>query len=101
MRTTSPVGPSPRTVISSPHRASQSGQVRKTVLVSSAMVTSLPLLVGPDRADPHAMLPPVRQLHPVPTDDVDPAEVYGSAPRVPHADGRPWLLLNMVTSVDG
>jgi riboflavin biosynthesis pyrimidine reductase len=35
-----------------------------------------------------------------PADDVDPAEVYGADDRPPFPD-RPWVLLNMVASVDG
>jgi riboflavin biosynthesis pyrimidine reductase len=43
----------------------------------------------------------LRQLLPVPIDDVDVAEVYASDERAPHADGRPWVLVNMVASIDG
>jgi riboflavin-specific deaminase-like protein len=40
----------------------------------------------------------MRQLLPEPLDDVDPAVVYGvPRPRI----GRPWVLVNMVTSLDG
>ena len=40
------------------------------------------------------------QLFPRFASDVDPVAVYASDSRIPHAD-RPWLMLNMVTSVDG
>ena len=43
---------------------------------------------------------PVDQLFPRLVCDVDPVALYASDHRVPHAD-RPWLMLNMVTSVDG
>jgi riboflavin biosynthesis pyrimidine reductase len=42
----------------------------------------------------------MRQLFPVPIDDVDPLDVYGADQRPPAAD-RPWLALNMVASADG
>lgn len=42
----------------------------------------------------------MRQLLPSPVDDVDPFEIYPSAPR-PRPAGRPWLMLNMIASVDG
>ena len=48
-----------------------------------------------------AMLPPVRQLHPVVLDDVDPYELYAADDRPAHPDGRPWLMVNMVTTLDG
>lgn len=41
----------------------------------------------------------VRQIHPEPRDEVDPLEVYPRDPR-PRGD-RPWVMLNMVTSLDG
>ncbi|MEO6989557.1 MAG: dihydrofolate reductase family protein [Aquihabitans sp.] len=41
----------------------------------------------------------VRQLLPEPA-DIDPFEAHGSALR-PHSPGRPWLLINMVTTLDG
>jgi riboflavin biosynthesis pyrimidine reductase len=44
-----------------------------------------------------AMLPPVRQLFPNSREDVDPATVYGSYQRA----GTPWVLINMITTVDG
>ena len=40
------------------------------------------------------------QLFPRFLSDVDPVAVYASESRIPHP-GRPWLMLNMVTSVDG
>ena len=43
------------------------------------------------------MLPPVRQLFPIPLDDVDPVATYGGYERV----GAPWVLINMITTVDG
>jgi riboflavin biosynthesis pyrimidine reductase len=42
----------------------------------------------------------MRQLLPVAADDVDPGDLYPSDARPPWPD-RPWLMLNMVTSVDG
>jgi riboflavin-specific deaminase-like protein len=42
----------------------------------------------------------VRQVLPVPVDDVDPLDVYG-APSRPAPAGRPWVLVNMIESVDG
>jgi riboflavin-specific deaminase-like protein len=42
----------------------------------------------------------VRQLLPEPLDEVDPDDVYPADDR-PAPAGRPWVLLNMVTSVDG
>jgi riboflavin biosynthesis pyrimidine reductase len=43
---------------------------------------------------------PVRQLLPEPADDVDPLEAYGADER-PAAGRRPWLMVNMVSSLDG
>jgi riboflavin-specific deaminase-like protein len=43
--------------------------------------------------------PPVRQLLPLPVGDVDPVEAY--AVERPAPAGRPWLLLDMVTTLDG
>lgn len=40
----------------------------------------------------------VRQLFPIPVDDIDPVEVYAD---LPTAVGRPGLRVNMVASVDG
>lgn len=42
----------------------------------------------------------MRQLLPSPAADVDPAAAHAAADRTA-PDGRPWVLLNMVTSVDG
>lgn len=42
----------------------------------------------------------MRQLLPEPVDEVDPLEVHRHAPRE-RADGRPWLLANMIASTDG
>jgi riboflavin biosynthesis pyrimidine reductase len=42
----------------------------------------------------------VRQLLPDPLDPVDPLDAY-AAERPPHADGRPWLAVCMVQSLDG
>ncbi|HEV3225854.1 MAG TPA: dihydrofolate reductase family protein [Acidimicrobiales bacterium] len=39
----------------------------------------------------------MRQLHPVPLDDVDPVEAYASEVR----DRSPWLLVNMISTADG
>src|SRR5205823_11342695 len=43
------------------------------------------------------MLPPVRQLFPIPMDDVDPAASYAADDRT----GPRWVLVNMITTVDG
>ncbi|MCP5025605.1 MAG: pyrimidine reductase family protein [Actinomycetia bacterium] len=42
----------------------------------------------------------MRRLHPGPPTDVDPVEAYASDPRPAHP-GRPWLLVNMIQSLDG
>ena len=42
----------------------------------------------------------VRRIHPEPIGDIDPAEVVLDDDR-PAPPGRPWVLVNMVTSVDG
>ena len=42
----------------------------------------------------------MRQLLPAPVADVDPAALYGRANRT-QPGGRPWVLANMVASVDG
>jgi riboflavin biosynthesis pyrimidine reductase len=42
----------------------------------------------------------MRRLLPHPADDIDPAEAYASQDRAPH-DGRPWVMLNMIESLDG
>lgn len=42
----------------------------------------------------------MRQLLPVAADDVDPVDCYPVDPR-PAPPGRPWLALNMITSIDG
>ena len=42
---------------------------------------------------------PVRQLLPEPT-DIDPAVAHGAAAR-PAPQGRPWMLINMVATIDG
>jgi len=34
-------------------------------------------------------------------DDVDPVATYGADRRPPHADGRPWVVVNMIASIDG
>lgn len=43
---------------------------------------------------------PVRQIHPDFRDEVEPLEVYPRDPR-PRVGTRPWVMLNMVTSLDG
>lgn len=45
-------------------------------------------------------MPAVRQLLPHPLDEVDPDRAHEAAAR-PAPDGRPWVLLNMVASIDG
>ncbi len=42
----------------------------------------------------------MHQLLPTPRSDVDPATTYAEPVRSPHS-GRPWVLANMVASVDG
>ena len=42
----------------------------------------------------------VRQLLPTPLDDVDPLDLYPADPR-PAPAGRPWLMVNMISSIDG
>ncbi len=42
----------------------------------------------------------MRQLLPTALDDVDAFSVYADDHRAPH-DGRPWLLANMIASLDG
>lgn len=42
----------------------------------------------------------MRQLLPAHLDDVDPFTVYAADARAPR-DGRPWLLANMISSLDG
>src|SRR5581483_5877725 len=84
MRTTS----SPRRVISSPHPASHNGQVRYAVLVPSV-------------APMGAMLPPMRELFPEVASYVDPAARYAGDDRRAARAGRPWVLVNMITTVDG
>jgi riboflavin biosynthesis pyrimidine reductase len=49
---------------------------------------------------PVATVPAMRQLYPMPEDAVDPAERYASDHR-PAPDPRPWLLVNMIASLDG
>jgi riboflavin biosynthesis pyrimidine reductase len=43
----------------------------------------------------------MRQLLPVPADQIDPVAAYESDVREPPGDQRPWILLNMITSADG
>jgi len=56
------------------------------------------------RADPGDKGPhyggQVRQLLPTPVDEVDPGTTYRDPARAPR-DGRPWVVANMVASVDG
>jgi len=42
----------------------------------------------------------MRRLFPDAVDDVDPVTEYAT-PRRRHPDGRPWVLVNMITSLDG
>lgn len=42
----------------------------------------------------------MRQILPTAVDDVDPLSLYLADPRPAHTD-RPWVMLNMVTTVDG
>jgi riboflavin biosynthesis pyrimidine reductase len=48
-----------------------------------------------------AMLPPMRELYPNPADHVDPSTRYGADDRPAPAGGRPWVLVNMIATVDG
>lgn len=43
------------------------------------------------------MLPPVRQLLPIPREVIDPADAYGAGDR----PAPRWVLVNMITSLDG
>ena len=47
-----------------------------------------------------ARVRPVRQLHPLPVGVVDPLARYLDDPR-PAPPGRPWVMLNMIASIDG
>jgi riboflavin-specific deaminase-like protein len=47
------------------------------------------------------MLPPMRELYPNPADDVDPVERYAADDRSSPAGERPWVLINMIATVDG
>src|SRR5947199_10649134 len=80
---------SPRNVISSPQPASHRGQVRNAVRTASFVALM------------DAMLPPMRELFPVPGDDVDPLERYAGDNRSHPAGDRPWVLVNMIATVDG
>jgi len=48
-----------------------------------------------------AMLPPMRELYPNPATDVDPVERYGADDRGAPGGDRPWVLVNMIATVDG
>jgi len=48
-----------------------------------------------------AMLPAMRQLWPLPLEEVDVVAAYAADERAAPADGRPWLLVNMIASIDG
>ena len=43
----------------------------------------------------------MRQLWPFPLASVDPAAAYAEDDRSVHPDGRPWVLVNMLSSADG
>ncbi len=47
------------------------------------------------------MLPAMQQLWPFPLASVDPADIYAADDRPVHPDGRPWVLVNMISSADG
>lgn len=47
------------------------------------------------------MLPAMRQLCPTVRERVDAQALYSADERAAHGDGRPWLLLNMIASLDG
>ena len=58
-------------------------------------------MAGQDgRAGPLVASPPMEELWPNPTDDVDVAARYEADDRV-RADGRPWVMLGMIASADG
>ena len=42
----------------------------------------------------------MRQLLPHPIDELDPLDLYLADRREPH-HGRPWLMTNMIASIDG
>jgi len=48
-----------------------------------------------------AMLPPMRELYPNPAPDVDPVERYAADDRTAPDGDRPWVLVNMIATVDG
>jgi riboflavin biosynthesis pyrimidine reductase len=48
-----------------------------------------------------AMLPPMRELYPNAGDDVDPVARYGADDRTPPSAERPWVMVNMIATVDG
>ena len=65
-------------------------------------VSPTPPLSGPcaSRADAHPLrFTNMRQLLPTPIDDVEVFSVYADDDRTPHRD-RPWLLANMIASLD-
>jgi riboflavin biosynthesis pyrimidine reductase len=47
------------------------------------------------------MLPPMRELYPNPAPDVDPAERYAADDRSRPRGDAPWVLVNMIATVDG
>jgi riboflavin biosynthesis pyrimidine reductase len=88
---------SPFSVISNPHPASHNGHVRYATRVPSGAGASWLAVSWNTGFGTDAMLPPMRQLFPVPLDSVDPAAAYHADVR----DGSPWVLVNMIASVDG
>src|SRR5215207_9640487 len=101
----------PTMVISSPHPASQSGQVRYAVRVACAR-SAIVIRSGSHATDAPAMIRRVmeateprhtrvlRRVHPAPAGDTTVLGAY-DAERPHHDDGRPWLGLCMVSSLDG
>jgi riboflavin-specific deaminase-like protein len=47
------------------------------------------------------MLPPMRELYPNPSDDIDPFARYTADDRSAPAGRLPWVLANMIATVDG
>jgi hypothetical protein len=42
----------------------------------------------------------VRQILPIPIEEIDPLSAYAADAR-PKPPGRPWVLVNMIASLDG
>lgn len=69
--------------------------------ISAGFSTVLPsATTRPSRATGGVLFLVVRQLLPVPVDDVEPLDLYPFDAR-PRPTDRPWVMVNMVASVDG